>query len=142
MMYDTFMTWFGGRWNNVRQVHHNPRGQSHINVHHRLVSESVFSCTYTIHRQRHPYRNIDCEVLNNDGVIILRNPVMDLNFRVEHGVFVAKEQKKVDGILYISESYLSENHYNVVDRGFDISTGRQLWGLEDGEFYAFDRGAS
>lgn len=139
MFYDTFMEWFGGHWDNQRQVHHNPRGQSFINVRHRLVSDRVFSCTYTIHRQRHPYRNIDCEVFHNDGVIVLRNPVMDLNFRLEHGVYVAKEEKEIDGIKYISESYLSQRYYNVIDKGFSLKTGKQLWGLPDGEFYAFDR---
>lgn len=142
MFYDTFMDWFGGRWNNSRQVHNNPRGNTHINVKHQLVSERVFSCTYTIHRQRHPYRNVDCEVFHNDGVIVLRNPVMDLNFRLEHGVYVSRERKKVDGILYVSESYLSQQYYNVIDQGFDIKSGRQLWGLPDGEFYAFDRNSS
>ena len=139
MLYPIFMDWFRGSWNNQHQAHSNPTGQSHINVVHRLVSDSVFSCTYTVHRQRHPYRNIDCSVINNDGVVILRNPVMDLNFRLEHGVFVAKERQVIKGILHISEAYLSEKTYNVVDMGIEVSTGIKKWGLEDGHWYQFDR---
>ncbi len=139
MLYDTFMDWFAGSWNNQHQAYSNPRGQSFVNVRHRLVSERVFSCTYTVHRQRHPYRNIDCTVFHNDGTIVLRNPVMDLNFSLDHGTFVAKERRIINGILHISEAYLNENTYNVVDTGIEVSTGSKKWGLEEGAWYQFDR---
>lgn len=92
-----------------------------------------------MHRQRHPYRNNDCTVFHNDGTIVLRNPLMDLNFSLDHGTFVAKESRIINGILHISEAYLNENTYNVVDMGIEVSTGVKKWGLDRGEWYQFER---
>ena len=80
---------------------------------------------------------MDCEVFHNDGRILLRNPLKDLEFHLEHGIYVTRNRFRKGDTLYVSEAHLGAKHYNVVDQGFDIKSGRQLWGLPDGEFYEF-----
>ena len=91
-------------------------------------------------RQRFPYRYFEAKVINNDGHIILKNPVhVTLPSADSVQDLLATERFVKNGILYINEAYLGENHYHVKDQGFDTKTGKQLWGLTDGQFYEFDR---
>lgn len=137
MLFEIFKDRFEGCWNNQRQAYSNPRGQALVHVIHELVGDT-FICSYRHRKQRFPYRYFEAKVINNDGHIILKNPTHDLIFRYEHGAFVNSASFVRGGILYINEAYLGENHYHVKDQGFD-QNGKQLWGLEDGQYYQFDR---
>lgn len=138
MMYDIFCSWFNGCWNNQRQAYNNPRGQAQVHVIHELSGDE-FICSYRYKKQRVPYRYFEAKVINNDGNIILKNPTHDIIFRRECAGFVSKEKFARNGVLYINEAYLGESHYHVKDQGFDLKTGKQLWGLEGNSFYEFDR---
>ena len=138
MLYDLFNDWFSGRWNNNRQAYSNPRGPACVHVEHNLRGD-YYTCTYRHRRQKNPYRYFEASVVNNDGEIILKNPVHDIVFRRQCAGFVSNERFIKNGILYINEAYLGENHYHVKDQGFDLKSQRQLWGLPDGQFYEFDR---
>jgi len=138
MLLEIFNEWFSGCWNNQKQAYSNPRGQAYVHVIHELRGDE-FECSYRYRRQRLPYRYFSAKVINNDGHIILKNPTHDIIFRRECAGFVSKERFTKDGILYINEAYLGENHYHVKDQGFKIETGEQLWGLPDDQFYEFDR---
>ena len=137
-MFEIFCSWFNGCWNNQKQAYRDPRGQALVHVIHELV-EDEFHCSYRHRRQRVPYRYFEAKVLNNDGNIILKNPTHDIIFRRECAGFVSYEKFTRNGILYINEAYLGERHYHVKDQGFDVKTGKQLWGLEGNSFYEFDR---
>lgn len=139
LMLDTFCTWFTGAWQNKRQAYGNPRGQAFVHVVHSRVSEYEFRCTYTYHKKKSPYRDFQVKVLHNDGIIVVKNPVTDINFKLQSGIFVTDSRVQVGHTLHISEAYLGPNHYHVVDQGFDVNNGSQLWGLEPGCMYEFDR---
>lgn len=138
MLLEIFNDWFSGCWNNQKQAYSNPRGQALVHVIHELNGDE-YECSYRYRRQRFPYRYFEAKVINNDGEIILKNPVHDIVFRRQCAGFVSNERFVRDGVLYINEAYLGENHYHVKDRGFDTKTGKQLWGLPEGQFYEFDR---
>ena len=136
LMY-TFMKWFEGDWNNQKQAYSNPRSAPFVHVKHERISNNSFRCSYRYHRKKKPYRDFTVEVINNDGEIILKNPRMDIIFKLESGVFVTSSRQTVDGIEYINEAYLGNKHYSVWDEGRDIKTGELKWGLNDGGFFEF-----
>ena len=138
MLFEIFNGWFNGCWNNQRQAYSNPRGQACVHVIHELRHSEYF-CSYRYRKQRHPYRYFEAKVLNNDGNIILQNPLHDIVFRFQTGGFNTNTRFERNGILYINEAYLGPNHYHVKDQGFDVKTGKQLWGLDNDNFYEFDR---
>lgn len=136
MLLETFVEWFNGCWNNQIQAYSNPRGQAFVHVIHEFDVDR-FYCSYRYKRQPKPYRYFDARILNGDGHIVLKNPLHDIIFHLEHGAFVSKTEFQKDGVLYINEAYLGSRHYHVKDQGFDLKSGKQLWGLEDGMFYEF-----
>ena len=136
---DTFLTWFEGDWDNQQQAYNNPRGQSYVKVSHRRLAHNEFNCTYRMHRQKHPYRSLDVTIMDLDGTIILKNPVHDIHFNLEHGSFVSRTEFIKENIRYVNEAILGAHFYHVVDQGFDLATGKQLWGLEGDSFYEFHR---
>ena len=138
MLYDLFNEWFQGMWNNQKQAYSNPRGQAYVSVIHELNGDE-YTCSYRYRRQKQPYRYFDAKVQNFDGTIVLKNPVHDIVFNMQGGTFVTKSTFEKNGLLYINEAYLGRGHYHVKDQGFDLKTGKQVWGLEDGRFYEFDR---
>ncbi len=139
MFYDTFLDWFSGSWNNERQAYSNPRGQAYVHVNHERINYNEFQCTYRYHKKKSPYRDFQIKVLHNDGIITVINPEAEINFKLQTGNYVSSTRKQVNHTLYVSEAYLGSNHYHVIDQGFDIMTGQQLWGLEPGCMYEFDR---
>ena len=138
MLLEIFNDWFSGCWNNQKQAYSNPRGQAYVSVIHELYDDQ-YECSYRYRRQKLPYRYFEAKVINNDGEIILKNPTHDIVFRRQCAGFVSNERFVKGDILYINEAYLGENHYHVKDQGFNTKTGKQLWGLPDGQFYEFDR---
>jgi len=56
---------------------------------------------------------------------------------VQHGCFTTCDEFISGGIRYVNEAYLGPTWYHVKDQGFDVKTGKQLWGLEGDEFYEF-----
>lgn len=138
MMFEIFCGWFKGCWNNQRQAYRNPTGQALVHVIHEYV-EDEFICSYRHRRQKNPYRYFEAKAINNDGNIILRNPTHDIIFKHQTGAFVSNERFVRNGVLYVNEAYLGPNHYHVKDQGFDLQSGKQLWGLEGDSFYEFDR---
>ena len=58
---------------------------------------------------------------------------------MQNGCFVTKSDFVSRGVRYINEAYLGEQYYHVKDQGFDLKTGKQLWGLDTDNFYEFDR---
>ena len=138
MLLPLFKERFQGFWNNERQAYSDPRGQALVHVIHEFDVDR-YLCSYRHRRQRHPYRYYEATVHDNDGSVILKNPIHDILFYVQNGCFVTKSDFINRGTRYINEAYLGENYYHVKDQGFDVTTGKQLWGLEGDSFYEFDR---
>lgn len=138
MLLPLFMERFQGCWNNQRQAYGNPRGQAFVHVIHEFDVDR-YLCSYRYRRQKNPYRYFEATVHDNDGRIVLKNPVHDIEFYVQNGCFVTKSDFINRGIRYINEAYLGEKYYHVKDQGFDLKSGKQLWGLDGDEFYEFDR---
>lgn len=138
MLDSIFHEWFEGRWSNQRQAYENPRGQSFVHILHEFDGVS-FDCTYRYARQKSPYRYFSASLHNDDGHVLLKNPIHDLRFKVQHGCFTTSDSFISNGIRYVNEAYLGATWYHVKDQGFDVKTGKQLWGLEGDEFYEFLR---
>lgn len=138
MVYDLFNDWFSGFWNNQKQAYSNPRGQAYVSVIHELNGDE-YTCSYRYRRQVVPYRYFEAKVQNFDGTIILKNPVHDIIFNLLGGAFVSKSTFSHNGIKYVNEAYLGPRHYHAKDQGFDLKSGKQVWGLDGDRFYEFDR---
>ena len=138
MLLPLFKERFQGFWNNQRQAYNDPRGQALVHVIHEFDVDRYY-CSYRHRRQKSAYRYFEATLHDNDGQVILKNPVHDIMFYVQNGCFVTKTNFINRGIRYINEAYLGENYYHVKDQGFDLKTGNQLWGLDKDNFYEFDR---
>ena len=135
-MLDIFIDRFQGRWSNYSQSTSNPKSASLVYVTHEYTGDG-FICSYRHRRQKTPYRYFEASIYTYDGDIILKNPIHDIIFHMEGGTFVTKSEFVSNGIKYINEAYLGENHYHVKDQGFRLEPESQLWGLPEGEFYEF-----
>ena len=136
MLLETFIEWFSGCWNNQLQAYSNPRGQSFVHVIHEFDVDT-FKCSYRHRRQPRPYRYFEASIQYGDGSIILKNPTHDIIFNLQGGGFYTNTRFEKHGILYINEAYLGAGHYHVKDQGFDLKSGRQMWGLDGDSFYEF-----
>lgn len=136
-MIELFCDWFEGRWANTMQVMHNPRSAAYVHVLHDRISEDTFHCSYRYNRSRFPYREYNCAIWHNDGEIIVKTEGADLNFQLESGCF--RHRSTESGINYIERDiYLGQDHYHVMDKCIDPQ-GNLLWGLEENQFFWFDR---
>jgi len=138
-MTELFCNWFDGKWSNRNQAFRNPRAAAYVHVEHQRLNDTEFHCTYRYEKKKQPYRSFNVTVHHDDGHIIVKNPEMDLVFRLESGCFVTSTHTKLGGITYINEAYLGSTHYHVMDRGINNQTGALMWGLEEGMFFEFER---
>lgn len=139
MVFDIFCDWFQGHWNNRTQAYNNPRGQAYVVAVHNRIAHDQFKCIYTRHRERMPYRDIELDVKNNNGEIVLSSVGKvrsELRFNLEGGTFVCNSKNIIDGKTYITQGYLNKEHYHMNDQCFD-EKGKLIRGLENGEFYEF-----
>jgi len=135
-----FCDWFEGKWSNRNQAYRCPRSAAYVHVEHRRLSENEFHCTYRYEKKKQPYRSFKVKIHHEDGHIVVKNPEMDIVFRLENGCFVAStDQKLSEDIFCTNKAYLGSNHYHVMDKGIDIKTGRLIWGLEDDAYFEFER---
>lgn len=136
MMFETFCDWYEGSWNNREQTYTNPREAAYVLASHKRVSENQFHCTYYHHRSKTPYRDLLLNVEHRDNVVLLKNSMTTLPFKLEGGTYVCKTQVKRNGSLYVFEAYLRDKYYGLNDQCFD-SEGRMIRGLEDGSLFRF-----
>jgi hypothetical protein len=137
--FDTFLNWFEGTFDNKKQVQHDPKSCSLVYVKHERKG-TEFTCSYRLHRQKHPYRYFSAEALYNNGDIILKNPVHDIIFNLSGGAFHTNDKFEVNGVLYVNKAWLGPSHYHVMDQGF--RDGIQLWGLNGSSLYEFQKSSS
>ena len=103
MLLPLFKERFQGFWNNERQAYGNPRGQAYVHVIHEFDADRYY-CSYRHRRQRNPYRYFEATLHDNDGQVILKNPIHDIMFYVQNGCFVTKTNFISRGVRYINEA--------------------------------------
>ena len=143
MMLEVFLDWFTGSWNNREQAQSNPTLCNFIQVQHLPLSDNFVRCLYTYNKEKVPYRDVIVEVLQKDHLIYVKNPIMDLHFRLQNGVFVTHESHPIHNNgrdeLLVTKAVLGKDHYFVNDSGYDPNTGKHLWGLSEDNYFFFKR---
>jgi CpeT protein len=153
-----FISYFEGYFDNQSQAFHMPREFALIEVNHRKISENKFTVSQKYVSDKNPYRESIIEITEKDKKIILKSYKQenkthtylsgcDVEFTYDeqkdefHGqntcneCFVKKGEKDT---YLITEAILGKNYYNVIDKGMDLETNKQLWGSYHGMF-KFDR---
>ena len=152
-----FISYFEGYFNNQRQAFHKPREFALIELTHTKIASSKFRVVQKYIIDNDPYRKAVVEVTQKDGKIILKSYVDDENLTYKEGcdiVFEYDEEldrfhgQNVCNECYVfkggkntylmTEAFLGDNYYAVVDRGHDPETHEQVWGSYHG-YFEFDR---
>lgn len=152
-----FISYFEGYFNNQRQAFHMPREFALIELTHTKVSEDKFRICQKYIIDEDPYRKSIVEIIEHGDRIILKSyedteeqlykEGCDVEFEYDeesdrfHGRNVCKECYVIKGekeTYLMTEAFLGDGYYTVVDRGHDPQTDEQLWGSYHG-FFEFDR---
>ena len=154
-MKEKFFEYFEGYFNNQKQAFNQPREFAMIELTHTKLNENRFSVSQKYVMDPEPYRKTIIEVIERDGKILIKNykhdenqeylPGCDVTFEYRDGEFYGKNtcnecyvQRGIKNTYLITESILSNGHYNVIDKGYDIDTHEQLWGSYHG-YFQFDK---
>jgi CpeT protein len=134
-----------------------PREFALIEVVHTKISKNKFKVTQKYIIDSEPYRQAFIEITEKDGKIILKSfkdeeqnvylDGCDVVFEYDkekdefHGQNTCNEcfvEKFGKNTYLVTEAFLTNNSYHVVDKGFDPETDEQVWGSYHGLFQ-FDR---
>jgi len=154
---DKFVSYFEGYFNNQSQAFHMPREFALIEVIHTKLSDYKFKVTQKYIIDQEPYRQAIIEVTESGGKIVLKSykdeeetlyldgcdVVFEYNEETDvfHGNNICNEcfvEKFGKNTYLVTEAFLTNNSYHVVDKGFDPETNKQVWGSYHGLFQ-FDR---
>jgi CpeT protein len=152
-----FISYFEGYFDNQKQAFYMPREFALIEVNHTKISDNKFRVTQKYIMDQNPYRQSIIEVIEENGNIILKSYkdteeqpylegcnvifIYDEEKDEFHGQNTCKEcfiEKSGKNTYLVTEAFLGNNYYNVVDKGFDPETDEQVWGSYHGLFQ-FDR---
>lgn len=154
---DKFVSYFEGYFDNQRQAFHMPREFALIEVVHKKIADYRFKVTQKYIIDQDPYREAYIEVTEEEGKIVLKSTkdeegtnyltgcdvIFDYNPETDefHGKNACNEcyvEKSGKNTYLVTEAYLTEGSYSVVDMGMDPETNEQVWGSYHGLFQ-FDR---
>ena len=152
-----FISYFEGYFDNQRQAFHQPREFALIELNHTKISASKFRVSQKYIIDNDPYRKAIVEVTQKDGKIILKSyeDTEELTYKQgcdiifeydeEHDKFHGRNacnecyvQKGTYETYLMTEAFLGNDYYTVVDVGLDVNTNEQRWGSNHG-FFHFDR---
>ena len=152
-MIEEFCNYFEGYFNNQKQAFNNPREFAMIELNHKRLEGNKFHVTqgYVMDNGT-PYRESIIEIIENGNQIILKTykndeyvPGCDATFTKVgeefHGDITGKDcyvQRGIQNTYMTSTAILGNGYYNVIDKGFDPETDKQLWGSNHG-FFLFDK---
>jgi len=142
-MFDEFLEWFEGDYNNWKQASSWPSHYAHILLKHEKIGDNTFYCEQKFKHDGQIYRKKEIKLEWVGEEIIARNPVCDIHFQrvalPDGWAFVGRNYHSpfVNGGYLRSEAILRHNQYIVIDRGYD-ENGKQVWGSEYGPF-VFDK---
>lgn len=149
-MIDKFCEYFEGTFVNKMQAMMAPRDFAMIELVHTKIDTNKFNIVQQYFIDKLAYRNSVIEVIAQDNTIITKNykdggltylPGCDIIFEKIGEAFYGKNLCK-DCIVTWSEketylqveSVLGNNYYNVIDKGYDITTDEHIWGSFHGSF--------
>jgi CpeT protein len=159
-MLETFVEYFEGYFDNQRQAFQYPQDFALIALNHKSIEENKFKVTQGYTYEPEPYRTTIIEVCQDNDLIITKNykesesgltyldgcdTIFEWNGTTFHGksccetCYVHKDGRDT---FLLTESFLSENHYRVIDKGYDVNTKEHVWGSftnVNGGFFEFDR---
>lgn len=150
-MIKKFCEYFEGYFNNQKQAFSNPSSFALIELEHYQLSDNKFKVIQKYNIDPKPYRQNIIEIFDNGDNLLIKNykdteeltyiTGCDIIMEYKDGKFFGKNTCKECFVKWqqnmtylITESVLSENLYEVIDRGFDIETEEQIWGSFFGPF--------
>lgn len=159
-MIEIFKEYFVGYFDNQNQAFQYPRDFALIALNHVSLGENKFKVTQEYTYDAGPYRETILEIVQDDEFIITKNYKESNNgltyldgcdsiFTWDGSTFHGKSSCENcyvnrDGrdTYLLTESFLTKDHYRVIDKGYDITTKEHVWGSftnVNGGFYEFDR---
>jgi CpeT protein len=150
-MIEKFCKYFEGYFNNQKQAFSNPSSFALIELEHFQLSSNKFRIIQKYNIDPTPYRKNIIEIFEENDHLLIKNykdneeltylSGCDIIMEYKDNKFFGKNTCK-DCIVnwqekstyLITESILTENLYEVVDRGFDTTTDEQIWGSFFGSF--------
>jgi hypothetical protein len=154
-MIEEFCKYFEGYFNNQAQAFANPSQFALIEIEHHQISNNKFTVSQKYNTDPNPYRKTIIEVIEEENYLLLKNykdseelthlPGCDIIMEYREGKFFGKNSCKdcivpwgIKTTYLMTESILSENLYQVIDKGFDVENDEQIWGSFNGPF-RFDK---
>jgi CpeT protein len=159
-MIEIFKDYFAGYFDNQTQAFTYPQDFALIALNHKPIEQNKFKVTQGYTHESEPYRTTIIEVCQEGDLIITKNykesnngltyldgcdTIFEWDGTQFHGksscenCYVNKDGRDT---FLLTESFLSENHYRVIDKGYDVNTREHVWGSftqVNGGFFEFDR---
>ena len=139
-MFEDFINWFEGSYNNWKQASSRPTRFAHIILTHEKISHNEFHVTQRYKHDDKPYRDKLIKVVDKKDHLIVENDQCNLIFVKRGGLYWGQTVPGCifKGTVLVSKIQMGPDFYKVIDAGFDPETGEQKWGSENGPFY-FDK---
>mgnify|MGYP003333956097 FL=1 len=154
-MLETFIEYFEGYFNNQTQAFTNPHGFAFIELTHKKVGDNIFHVKQNYLHETQPYRDAIIKVFELNDKILLKNyqPEEELTYMNGcdilfdwdgtefHGKNMCNEcyiHRGGRDTYLVTESFLGNGYYKVIDKGMDVTTNEHVWGSFNG-FFEFDR---
>jgi CpeT protein len=149
-MKELFCKYFEGYFDNQTQAFTRPQDFALILVNHKLIDEDTFKVTQQYVYETEPYRETVIKVIENNDSILIKNyksdgltylsgcdTIFEFNDNQFHGKNCCNEcliHRNGKDTYLMTEIYLGNGYYNVIDRGFDVETNQHVWGSFNGFF--------
>lgn len=159
-MIDEFRNRLIGTFENKRQAYRNPSRFAYVRIVHSDVDGSlIYGEQAYKHSLNAPYRKFVIEPVIEDGRLVVKNysitnadePISrdnltyregcDILFNMVDDVFVGSSEgcdcmvnRRGRVSYFTTKAKIGLNYYQVIDRGYDPVTKKQMWGTEYGPF--------
>lgn len=159
-MIDEFRNRLIGIFENKRQAFRNPSRFAYVRIVHKDVDGSLIYGEQAYHYMlKSPYRKFVLEPVEDNGRLVIKNysvtnhdlPITkdnlsyrdgcDIYFNLIDDVFVGSSEgcncvvmRGNKETYFTTKAQVGINYYHVIDRGFDPSSKKQIWGTEFGPF--------
>lgn len=154
-MLETFIEYFEGYFDNQTQAFTHPQEFALIELNHRKLDDSTFQVTQKYNYEPEPYRNVIVKVFELNDKILVKNykndedltylngcdTLFDWDGTEFHGLNMCNEcyvHRAGRDTYLVTEGFLGNGYYKVIDKGMDVDTHEHVWGSFYG-FFEFDR---
>ena len=134
---ETFSRWFEGEWDNSKQAQMYPNRASFVHVIHEKVAFDEWRCSYRFHRSKYPYRDFTLQQSYENGIVVLKKGPTRMEWSLSGGSFTCSNVTETQDIKHFYNATLGSKHFFVEDQAWRGES--QLWGLEEGIVYEFER---